>query len=158
MAPLSHASLAEAISPVIAQPAPTDLGDKIYHLEARIESVEDAPKRDVHASDDPKLLIGSDSRPKDDANRRMQLWWEEAIAKNMDVSDTYSNVAVLIIKWADELDDLKTRAEVRGGRALQSFLSLTIHRPKSSMPSSASNSSMSPRQLNSTLRLSHNCK
>ena len=42
----------------------------------------------------------------------MQLWWDEAIARNMNLPDGYQNVAVLIIKWSEELDELKTAAEV----------------------------------------------
>ncbi|KAF1977067.1 hypothetical protein BU23DRAFT_319257 [Bimuria novae-zelandiae CBS 107.79] len=115
MALLSRASqsIVDAMTPVIAQPATTAPGDKIYHLEvdARIESIRDAPKRDTNVLGSPGLIATREFEPKDDVNQRMQAWWEEAIAKNMDVSDTYSKVAVLIVKWADDLDDLKTRAE-----------------------------------------------
>ncbi|OAL46255.1 hypothetical protein IQ07DRAFT_518450 [Pyrenochaeta sp. DS3sAY3a] len=41
------------------------------------------------------------------------MWWEEAIGRNMDLPDGYDKVAVLIIKWADELDELKTAAEAK---------------------------------------------
>ena len=40
------------------------------------------------------------------------MWWNEAIAKNMNLPEGYEQVSVLIIKWADELDELKTKAEV----------------------------------------------
>jgi hypothetical protein len=33
--------------------------------------------------------------------------------KHMNQPNGYANVAVLLIKWADELDELKTRKEVR---------------------------------------------
>jgi phosphatidate phosphatase APP1 len=39
-------------------------------------------------------------------------WWDEAIVKNMDLPDGYVKVAVLLCKWDDELDELKTGAEV----------------------------------------------
>lgn len=44
----------------------------------------------------------------------MRMWWDEAMAKHMVLSEDYSHVAVLIIRWADYLDDLKTKEEVCG--------------------------------------------
>ncbi|KAF2001669.1 hypothetical protein P154DRAFT_403416, partial [Amniculicola lignicola CBS 123094] len=38
-------------------------------------------------------------------------WWDEAISKNMNLPDGYHKVAVLIVKWADELDELNTGPE-----------------------------------------------
>jgi hypothetical protein len=42
----------------------------------------------------------------------MQNWWAEAIARNMDLPEGYTKVAVLLIKWAEELDELNTSVEV----------------------------------------------
>ncbi|KAF2444099.1 hypothetical protein P171DRAFT_361137 [Karstenula rhodostoma CBS 690.94] len=42
----------------------------------------------------------------------MQGWWHESIAKNLR-PDGYVNVAVLLIRWADELDDLRTSPEAK---------------------------------------------
>ncbi|KAF2197242.1 hypothetical protein GQ43DRAFT_344045, partial [Delitschia confertaspora ATCC 74209] len=50
----------------------------------------------------------------DEAQKRaseMQLWWDEAIARKMNIPDGYHNVAVLLVKWADNLDELGTREE-----------------------------------------------
>lgn len=111
---LSHVphSIVDAMTPLIAPSANTDIGNKIYHLEARIESVEDAPGSDPQAVSESRLTATNDSVREDNTQQKMQVWWEEATRKDLNVSDTYSKVAVLIIKWADELDDLETRAEV----------------------------------------------
>ena len=52
MAIWSHASggVVDAMESAIALRAPTDLRDKIFHLETRIESVEDAPRRETEGS------------------------------------------------------------------------------------------------------------
>ena len=42
----------------------------------------------------------------------MQNWWAEAIARNMGRPRVYANVAVLLLKWTDELDEFKTGEEV----------------------------------------------
>ena len=43
----------------------------------------------------------------------MHMWWDEAIARHMDSPDEYHRVAILLIKWADELDEFGDRTEVR---------------------------------------------
>ncbi|KAH6868841.1 hypothetical protein BKA58DRAFT_317477 [Alternaria rosae] len=42
----------------------------------------------------------------------MKDWWAEAIARNMGTPTGYANVAVLLLKWSDELDELRTGDEV----------------------------------------------
>lgn len=118
MAIWSHASggIVDAMESAIALRAPTDLRDKIFHLETRIESVEDAPRRDTEGSSDSRPTSATESALEDDAHRKraaeMQMWWDEAMGRNFDLPDGYAKVAVLLIKWDDELDELKTRAEV----------------------------------------------
>ncbi|KAJ4292411.1 hypothetical protein N0V90_009073 [Kalmusia sp. IMI 367209] len=43
---------------------------------------------------------------------RLQEHWDKSIAKNMNLPDGYHNVHVLIIKWHDDIDQLKVRSEV----------------------------------------------
>lgn len=45
-------------------------------------------------------------------NARMRMWWEEAMARNLK-PEGYRNVGVVLIKWADALDELRTLHEVR---------------------------------------------
>jgi hypothetical protein len=42
----------------------------------------------------------------------MKMWWNDSIARNLNTPEDYTQVAVLLIKWSDELDELKTRNEV----------------------------------------------
>ncbi|KAF2106421.1 hypothetical protein BDV96DRAFT_507959 [Lophiotrema nucula] len=90
------------------------LKDKIFHADIRIESIEDVTK-DESASP-PKPIVQEKPSDEDVAaqerSAEMQMWFDEAIARNMNLPDGYLKVSVLIIKWADELDELKTRAEV----------------------------------------------
>ncbi|KAF2633868.1 hypothetical protein BU25DRAFT_328197 [Macroventuria anomochaeta] len=50
----------------------------------------------------------------------MQRWWDKAFQQQWSLLEGsgYSNVAVLLLKWADELDELKTRDEVEELEAL----------------------------------------
>ena len=65
----------------------------------------------------------SNSRLKQSAGDRaqehsveMQDWWAEAIARNMGAPSGYAKVAVLLLKWEDELDELRTSNEVSDSR------------------------------------------
>jgi hypothetical protein len=67
---------------------------------------------------DPKVPVDASqhsSRPTTRGNgeaAQMQLWFDDAMCKNMEIPDGYRNVAVLIIKWTKTLDSLKCDAEV----------------------------------------------
>ncbi|EON62310.1 hypothetical protein W97_01531 [Coniosporium apollinis CBS 100218] len=47
------------------------------------------------------------------ARSRVQNVWDSAVNKSMKVPDTYEDVAVLIIKWDEKLDELKCGPEVK---------------------------------------------
>lgn len=122
MALWTHAPLAVVDATMDSLVAPRaapsmDLRDKIFHLKTQIESVEDAPGHGLDTTGGAELIVESDASPQDAAHQKraaeMQMQWEEAIARNMDLPDGYAQVAVLLVKWDDELDELKTRAEVR---------------------------------------------
>lgn len=53
-----------------------------------------------------------------DNERKMKLWWDNAIAANLDTTDAwiddYEKAAALLVKWADEPEDSKRSQEVRG--------------------------------------------
>ncbi|ORY08490.1 hypothetical protein BCR34DRAFT_488715 [Clohesyomyces aquaticus] len=40
------------------------------------------------------------------------MWWDDAIARNMNLSQGYTKVAVLLIKWLDQLDEGGTRKQL----------------------------------------------
>jgi hypothetical protein len=108
------AAMESLIAPRV--PSSIDLRDKVFHLKTQIESVEDAPGHRSQPSGEASLVTESDAGPQDVAQQKraaeMQMWWDEAIVRNMDLPDGYAKVAVLLVKWDDELDELKTRAEV----------------------------------------------
>lgn len=89
---------------------------KTVHIDGDL-TVEDRPGDGATATQLPGLVQESSDASEDVAAQRkaaeMQMWWEESIAKNMGLSDGYQKVAVLLIKWDDGLDELKTKNEVR---------------------------------------------
>jgi hypothetical protein len=97
----------------ISQRASKALKDTVFHANIQIQSIENGS---VGSSDAPKEELPSEHHTIDrqDAERAalMQSWWDEAIVRNMDLPDGYTDVAVLLIKWDDELDELKTGEEV----------------------------------------------
>jgi hypothetical protein len=101
------------IVPRNANPLP----NQVIHADIRIQSIEDDPKRDGTAAQSVEPLVQVRPSKEDDAYKKnaqqMRTWWDEAIGKNLHLPDGYSHVAVLLIKWADELDELKTADEVR---------------------------------------------
>jgi hypothetical protein len=53
------------------------------------------------------------SRPSNDQREMvLQKCWDKSIAKHMDLPDGYHNVHVLMVKWHDDIDQLKVRQEV----------------------------------------------
>ncbi|KAF1934750.1 hypothetical protein EJ02DRAFT_460934 [Clathrospora elynae] len=106
------------IAPRNANPLP----NKVIHADIRIQSIEDDPTLAGSPSQSNELVVQSRPSGEDavyqEKAAEMQNWWTEAIAKNMDLPDGYSKVAVLLIKWADELDELKTGQEAQELAAL----------------------------------------
>ena len=107
-------ALAVAVSPSrLANP----LKNKIVHADIRISSIEDEPKNESVALRDSEALVrrmpSQESIAYQKQKAEMQMWWDEAIAKNLNLPDGYAKVAVLLIKWADEVDELRTGKEVR---------------------------------------------
>lgn len=45
-------------------------------------------------------------------SEKLQAQWSEAICRNMDLPEGYAQVAVLIIKWDERIDELKCAEEV----------------------------------------------
>ena len=91
---------------------PYPLGNRVIH--ANIQSIEPEESSDSreNAITSPNNVSEEEEKAMRKRSSEMQLWWDEAIARNMNLPDGYQNVAVLIIKWSKELDELKTAAEV----------------------------------------------
>jgi len=85
-------------------------------------------KRSAEEAFETFLSEESNSKRKQPASDRaqepslaMQNWWTEAIARNMGTASGYAKVAVLLLKWADELDELQTSNEVSESRSKSNF-------------------------------------
>lgn len=51
----------------------------------------------------------------------MQVWWDESIEDHLDPRDQYQNVAVLLLKWSNALDDFRVIDEVRSTGSIEMF-------------------------------------
>ena len=109
--------LVDVMETQITPRASNALRDKVFHANIQIQSIEDASLQERETLDDSRLVQNNSATPEDVAQRElaavMQSWWDEAIVRNMDLPDGYSSVAVLLVKWAAELDELKTGEEAR---------------------------------------------
>ncbi|KAG9191752.1 hypothetical protein G6011_10486 [Alternaria panax] len=96
------------------------LPDKVINADIRIRSVADEPTRNGQTRQpDGPLVESTPAAEHGSAGAETQKnWWSEAIAKNMHLPDGYARVAVLLIKWADNLDELRTADEAEELEAL----------------------------------------
>jgi hypothetical protein len=126
--------LADAMETQITPRASNALRDKVFHANIQIQSIEDASVEERQTPDDARLVQNTGTTPEDVAYREraavMQSWWDEAIVRNMDLPDGYVNVAVLLIKWDAELDELKTGEEVQWKPACRFLTRLTKQQAK----------------------------
>ncbi|KAH8645011.1 hypothetical protein IG631_02475 [Alternaria alternata] len=122
MAPLPDSTVRVAngattgIAPANANPLP----GKSINADFQIRYVEDELRRNEPVPQNGEPLVETTPGKEDDASSNAEAqknWWAEAIAKNMDIADGYTKVAVLLIKWADHLDELRTADEVYLGEA-----------------------------------------
>lgn len=108
-------------SPTASRPTALNLKNKVVHADLTNITIDDASIADEATTPTSSQLIEQNSAaPEDVANQKraadMQMWWEKAYTKNIDLPDGYQNVAVLLVKWEDELDELNTRDEVRSSQ------------------------------------------
>jgi len=105
-------AMATEITSHVANPYP----NKVIHADIRIQSIDDESGPSGPAIQSDERL--GESKPSiadvvyQEKAADMRECWSKAIAKNMDLPEGYSSAAVLIIRWADALDDLKTGVEV----------------------------------------------
>jgi hypothetical protein len=48
----------------------------------------------------------------DQQESKLQKCWDKSIAKHMDLPDGYHNIHVLMVKWHDDIDQLRVASEV----------------------------------------------
>jgi hypothetical protein len=65
-----------------------------------------------HSASTQGLVVPSYHKVVQDKDEEMKQWWDEAIAANTETTGPYEKVAVLLVRWADELDDLETSEDV----------------------------------------------
>ncbi|KAH7401361.1 hypothetical protein BKA66DRAFT_386649, partial [Pyrenochaeta sp. MPI-SDFR-AT-0127] len=91
------------------------LSNKVVHADIRIQSIDDEPEHGASCSQNTEAAVQSQLSPEDVADQeravQMQEWWEKASPKSWNLWDEYFKVSVLLIKWADDLDELKTGKE-----------------------------------------------
>lgn len=96
------------------------LGNKLIHADIHaditIQGVEDVIDDGKQRLQDVALGPRTSQSIEDAAFAKkaheMRMHWDECIGRDMRLPDGYSHVAVLLIKWADELDDQNTAEEV----------------------------------------------
>ena len=81
-------------------------GAAIIHTEANDSS---KAISQCHMEEAPVL---SESSVTDETQSKMRAQWNSVMCKEMQVPQGYQNVAVLIIKWTEELDELHSADEV----------------------------------------------
>lgn len=92
------------------------LMNKVVHADIRVQGIED----DTDGSEEDAMSVQLVEQPNpssqdiddQESAEEMRMWWNNEMRKHMNQPDGYAKVAVLLIKWADELDDIKTKDEV----------------------------------------------
>jgi hypothetical protein len=116
----------DAMTLEVAPRSTNPLSNKVVHADIRVQGIDEEPKNDGAFSQSSSPLVENNpsanyqNKAAEVKAAEMQNWWAESIAKVMKLPEGYSKVAVLLIKWADELDELRTGDEVCQ-RARRSF-------------------------------------
>lgn len=75
-----------------------------------VDETTDSPAPDGVAAT-PEVAETPERRIPSPSQSQMQRWWQESISKSLGANG-YKNVAVLVIKWQDDLDQLRVDGEV----------------------------------------------
>jgi hypothetical protein len=122
--PFSVPPQAPCSASVEAQEFPKDMkgiewSDQVTNADTQVSPAEDAS---FDTSETHSTSIRYANANTDDyfANKRMELWWNDSITRNFNIPDGYARVAVLFIRWSDDLDH-----EMRFGTEVLRFLDLS---------------------------------
>jgi predicted DsbA family dithiol-disulfide isomerase len=92
------------------------LKNKVVHADIRVQGIEDDVDMQTQGETSVQLVEQPTPSAEDveehERAEEMQTWWNAEMRKHMNQPDGYAKVAVLLIKWADELDELETKDEV----------------------------------------------
>jgi hypothetical protein len=114
---LTAAQMVDAIEASIAPHNNNPLKNKVVHADIRVQAIDDDDGIESKQDETSGQLVEQSQACTQDAEEQerleeMQSWWKNEMKKHMNQPDGYRRVAVLLIKWADELDELKTKNEV----------------------------------------------
>lgn len=116
LASISASRFVDAMETSIVPRNSNPLKNKVVHADIRVQGIEDDTNGPVE--DETSLQLVEQPTPSaedvevQERAEEMQSWWNNEMKKHMNQPDGYAKVAVLLIKWADELDELKTKKEV----------------------------------------------
>jgi hypothetical protein len=92
------------------------LKNKVVHADIRVQGIEDDTNGQEEDAASVQLVEQPNPSSQDiddqESAEKMRMWWNNEMRKHMNQPEGYAKVAVLLIKWADELDDIKTKDEV----------------------------------------------
>ncbi|KAH7095572.1 hypothetical protein FB567DRAFT_32882 [Paraphoma chrysanthemicola] len=103
-----------AMKPDVAPRNSNPLKNKVVHADIRVSGIDDDVGQSPEGNGASVQLIKQPTTEDAEDQERaeeMQTWWNNEMKKHMNQPDGYAKVAVLLIKWADELDELKTKNE-----------------------------------------------
>lgn len=66
------------------------------------------------------------SSTEDQNETQLQACWDKSIAKHMNLWEGYRDVHVLMVKWSDDVDQLKVKAEVRQDKTYVTYFTDTF--------------------------------
>ena len=89
-------------------------GDRIVNFEgaAIIHTEPNESSKAITQSHMEETPVLSESTVTDEIQSKMRAQWNSVMCKEMQVPQGYQNVAVLIIKWTEKLDELHSADEV----------------------------------------------
>ncbi|KAH7394249.1 hypothetical protein DE146DRAFT_126534 [Phaeosphaeria sp. MPI-PUGE-AT-0046c] len=112
---ISASRLVDAMETSIIPHNSNPLKNKIVHADIRVQGIEDDTDGPTQVETSVQLVEQPTPSAEDvEAQERaeeMQSWWNNEMKKHMNQPDGYAKVAVLLIKWDDELDELATKTE-----------------------------------------------
>jgi hypothetical protein len=148
---MSASRLVDAMEQSIVPHNSNPLKNKVVYADIRVQGIEDDTNRSVQDETSVQLVEQPTPSAEDvetqERAEEMQSWWNNGMKKHMNQPNGYTKVAVLSIKWDDELDKLKTKNEVCRAPDPKTQSLTTTYRPSSSMTSSETASTISLRLL-----------
>jgi len=72
----------------------------------------DEPLSPSDCPDEPVNLLEKDGRKLLSENSELQMWWDQAMCKELKLPSGYRKAAVLLIKWSREIDEFKEKGEM----------------------------------------------